>query len=56
MEEKTFYVALVLTTQAPIIVENFNNSDDAELYATILARNKKQDYIVLTPCYYASDI
>ncbi len=56
MQAQVFYVAVDYEHAQPVIVESFNNSDDAELYATIMARNKKQDYIVLTPCYYAANI
>ena len=56
MKEQVFYVAIAYEHTLPVIVESFNNSEDAELYATIMARNKKQNYIVLTPCYYAANI
>ena len=48
METKVFYVAVAFgTIFQPTIVEKFDNLTDAESYAALMCRVKKQNYIVL---------
>ena len=48
MKQKTYYVAVAFgTTFQPTIVEKFDNLTDAESYAALMCRTKKQRYIVL---------
>lgn len=48
METKVFYVAAVFgTIFNPTIVEKFDNLTDAESYAALMCRVKKQHYAVL---------
>ena len=48
METKVFYVAVAYSTiLQPTIVEAFDNLADAESYAALMCRAKKQRYIVL---------
>lgn len=48
METKVFYVAAVFgTIFNPTIVEKFDNLTDAESYAALMCRVKKQHYVVL---------
>lgn len=48
METKVYYVAVAFgTIFQPTIVEKFDNLTDAESYAALMCRVKKQNYIVL---------
>lgn len=48
MEQKIYYVAVAFgTIFQPTIVEKFDNLTDAESYAALMCRVKKQHYVVL---------
>lgn len=47
MEKTVFYVAVAFTHSSPTIVENFDNSADANTYAALMSRTKQRKYIVL---------
>lgn len=55
MKEKEFYVASVYAYSQTTIEESFTNQDDAQIYADLMARNKRRKYIVLVPVYDSQD-
>lgn len=44
-----YYVAKLYKSTSPLIVESFDNIEDAMDYATILTRSGKGNYTVLRP-------
>lgn len=44
-----YYVAKLYKSTTPLIIECFNNIEDAMNYATIMHRSGKGDYTVLRP-------
>lgn len=55
MEEKKFYVAATYVCSQPTIVESFVDSNDAQLYADLMTRNKQRKHIVLVSVYESQE-